>query len=1053
MWASAPIDPSSDYYGEYLYEPTTNSLDLSAQGNIDLGYNTTWYWGVLPYNEYGNPDPNGISVFQFTTLPDPTITTLPHAEYFDSVTAPALPYGWTSVVDATTTSAYVNTYSSTTYAVSAPNSARLYNSTDVAANLLLIPPDFSMPLNTIKVRFYARSSTAGEDLYIGAYNPTTQVFTQIGAIMDLTTTQTQYTVPLSSYVGTDTFLAFKHGVGTSSRTIYIDNVEFIEMLANDLAATTISGPGILNAGTAYDYVISIFNEGTATQNAYTVNLMNGATVLGTLSVTTPLDPATTAQHTISWTPTTGGVYGINGEVILTGDGNTMNDSSPIKDVYVFDNTMTVIPVGDDATTTSSVYLPVDMYYRNSVTEELYFTDEMHLQSGTITALVYKNTFLNDRPDKAIKIWMAHTAVTDLSGGWLPIGNYSLVFDGTVDFPSGVNNVVIPLDTPFAYTGGTIATRVNRVFDSGALSSSDKFFYTTNAAHSIRSRYLRSDSVTYDPLAPSAAGTTLNYFPNTTFVVQNAVMQTGAVLNGYVYETGGTTPVPGATVTLTDERYSTTTDATGFYEFTFWEAHTVSAFAAKTDYYNGTPVTGIALTMGNTVGQNLYLLPLPEITVSGVVTSNDYPAGLEGATVELFGYHNYSGTTGVDGVFSIPNVKGSSATLAYTWEVSKVGYESQIGSFNAIESPVNLGTIALTENLWTPYNLVATHSGDNAQLIWEAAAEPDYFLFDFEADNGEWNVSGYGDWEWANNYNVANFVIGETGTNLAAPTAAHSGSGMWATKMLTNYSNSGASSYLSKTVDLAGFTSPQIRFWSYENVNGTYDYCQLKVNNTLVWGPSWQIPSTAWVERVVDLSAYANQTVELKFEFYASTVVSLAGWYIDDIYIGPATRNVTQLGSRNADRSLLNYDVYRMLSADEATPANWTTLHSAYADTTYTDNGFGSLAGGTYKWAVKANYSAGLESEAIISNPLGRVYDPSDIAAATVGATVVLSWTAEPGAAYYKVYECDNPYGTFTYLGYSATPTYTINAPTAKKFYRVTAVADEAVPSPAPPAKK
>ncbi len=1056
MVGSSPLDPASSYFGEYLYETTETNFNLSAQDDIDLGYSTTWYWAVLPYNEGGDsPDPEApeFMIWDFTTIADPTIVALPHEEYFDGVTAPTLPYGWTSLVQASTTAAYVNTYNSTTYAVSAPNSVRLYNSTDAAANLLLITPEITPPLNTIKAKFYARASTAGEDLYIGSYDPNTQVFTQIGAVMDLTTTQTQYIVPLSSYVGTDNFIAFKHGVGTASRTIYIDNVQFIEILPIDLAATSITGPGILEAGNPYDFTVSVFNEGTTTINSYDVNLKRyGDDMLASVAVTDPIAPGATAQITIPWTPAIGGTFQVYGEVVATGDGSPANDETALKEVYILDNTMDVIAVGDDATTTNGYYLPINMYYRNNISEQLYFTDEMHLQSGTITALVYKNTFLNERLDKPIKIWMAHTTVTDLSAGWLPAIDYTLVFDGTVDFPAGVNYVIIPLTTPFSYTGGTLATRVYRVFDNGALSSSDKFYYTTNPAHTTRSRYLQNDSTVYDPMAPSAAGTTLNYFSNTMFVVQNAVMQTGAIMQGYVYETDGTTPIQGATVTLTDERYATTTDATGFYQFTFWEAHNVNAVASKATYYNSI-VNGIALTMGNTVNQNFILTAMPRVTVNGMVNAND-AAFLAGATVELNGPENFELTTLADGTFTIPGVLGSNAGLAYSVTVRKEGYQSYSGNITVYEATYDLGTITLIEYLWTAYDLVATHENGNARLTWDPAGEPDYLFFDFETDNGGWVGSGYGDWEWSNNYNVANFTYSYTGTSVIPPAAAHSGDGMWGTKMLTNYSNSGAFSYLTLTADLAGFTAPQIRFWSWENTFGNFDYCQLAINGTLVWGPSWDYSATQWRERVVDLSAYAGQQVTIQFQMFATTSVNYAGWYIDDIYIGPAPRQQVASNSRSiGTRSFEDYDLYRLLPADQATPANWTPVATGLTATTYLDEGFGTITGGTYKWALKANYTGDNESNAILSNTLSKVYMPQDIAASTVGATVVLSWTAEPGAAYYKVYASDDPYGTFTYLGYSATNGYTVALPEAKKFYKVTAVADEALPTPAPALSK
>lgn len=1044
------IDPDTSYYGEYYYETSDSYLDLSAQIDILLGYDSTWYWAVLPYNsENQSPDPEdpAFMIWEFTTAPDPTITSLPQEEYFDSVTAPALPYGWTAVVDASTTAAYVNTYSSTTYAVSAPNSVRLFNSTDAAANVMLITPEIGLPINTIKAKFYARGSTAGQVLLAGTVNPADNSFTQVGSIAT-TTTQTQYEVSFDSYAGADTHIAFKHGLGATSRTIYLDNVQLIELLANDLTATAVSNPGIMVAGTAYDFTVDVYNEGTAAQNAYAVKLMSGATTLATLNVNTPLASGASAQHTLSWTPTTGGVHEVYGKVVLAGDQYAGNDDSGTIELYILDSSMTVLSVGDDETTTSGYYLPIGMFHKNSVSEELYFSDELHLQTGTITAIVYKNTFASDLTGKAMKIWMAHTAVTDLTGGWLPAVDYTLVFDGTVDFPSGINYIVIPLNTPYVFTGGTLATRVNRPMDTAYYSSSDKFFYTTTPAHTNRSRYLVNDTTVYDPMAPSATGTAVGYVPNTMFVVQNAVMETGATLEGYVRDASND-PIAGATVSLT-ERAVTTTDALGFYQFIFWADTTVDVTAAKPTYYSQT-VNNIALTMGNTVTQNFTLVAMPRVTVSGTVTANDFPGGIVGAEIALFGAENHSVLSGTGGAFTIPNVLGSNATLAYTIQVSKEGYQTYSSTLDVIESAVNLGTINLIEYLWTPYNLVATHSGDDAQLEWDPAGEPDYLFFDFEEDNGGWVGSGYGDWEWSNTYpSGGTFNWLEYGTSCVPPTAAYSGMGLWGTKLYTNYSNSGAWSYLSKTIDLAGFANPQLRFWRWNNANGSYDYYQVKVNGDIVL--TEDAVNNNWVEKIVDLALYEGQTVEIQFALYASTVVAYAGLYIDDIYIGPATRNVPQMASRSGDRSFQNYNLYRFLADDESTPASWTTLQSAYGNTSYTDTGFDSLLGGKYKWAVKANYTGGLASDAVISNSLGRVYEPADIAAATVGTTVVLSWTAEPGANYYKIYASDNPYGTFTYLGYSATATYTVASPAAKKFYKVSAVADEAVPRFAPPAK-
>ena len=1064
-----PIDPSTSYYGEYFYESTGTSFNLSAQTDIDLGYNTTWYWAVLPFNSGGlSPDPldHNFMVFDFTTLPDPTITSLPHNEYFDTVTAPALPWGWSSYINSTVTTGYVNTYNSSSYAVSTPNSVRLYNSTDTAATVMLITPDFTTPLRNIKVRFYARTSTAGDNLLVGSVDPTTHVFTQVGVISALTTTHTQYEVLFTSYVGTDTFIAFKHGGGTSSRTIYIDNVEFIELVDNDLAATAITGPGYGIVGTPLQFDITVKNEGLLTQNAYNIHLKRyGDDRLASMPITTPIAPGATATYSISWTPTSPyqGVLNLVGEVELTGDATPGNNETATKTVYAAPASVSILSVGDDASTTSGYYLPLDMYHKNSVTEQLYFTDELHLNSGSITAIIYKNTFQTNLSNKPVKIWMAHTTVTDLTGGWLPAANYALVFDGTVNFPSGVNSIVIPLNTPYAFTGGTLAVRVNRPMDTVYYSTSDKFYYTTTAAHTNRGRYLVNDTTVYDPMAPSAAGTAVGYTANTRFIVDNAVLQQSAVLSGHVYQGATTTPIAGATVNLT-ERLTATTDTNGFYQFTFWADTNVDVTAAMTNYYSQS-FTNLALTMGNTVTQDFHLTPLPRVTVSGRVLANDAPAGLIGASVALNGTENQSMTTLADGLFSFANVLGSNAGISYTLTISKTGYTSYTAPVIVFEATVALGDITLNEHAWTAYNLVATHSGDNVQLAWDPAAQPAYYFSDFETDNGGWvrssnwtgtSLPNYpdGDWQWTNTYNVANYNTTGGSSPQTPPTTAHSGTGLWGTVIYGPYTNltvSGQRSFLRKTFDLSVFTNPVISLWHHMDGYNTYDYGQIKVNGTAVWGTSAAAVFMPWQQLTVDLSAYAGLTnAEISFEWSSTTVSNYAGWYIDDIYVGPATtrESLTQLGSANAGRSLQNFDVYRLLAADAATPANWTLLNGAVNGTTYLDSGFAPLPTDKYKWAVKANYTGSLESAAILSNSLGRVYDPQDITATTVGSSVVLSWTAQAGADFYKVYAADDPYGTFTYLGYSASPTYTVTTPGAKKFYKVYAATDEALPSPA-----
>jgi hypothetical protein len=853
-----------------------------------------------------------------------------------------------------------------------------------------------------------------------------------------------------------------------SQTGPMSNIAEALVPGNDLAATAIASPEFYgNVGSPIPFNVTVFNNGLNTQSAYRVKLMNadGLTQLAYQDFSTPIASGASQVLTVNWTPLASGTYQVYGEVYFEADQNADNNACYSTEMYVISATMDVIGVGNEASTVSSYSYPLNYYYKNSLTEELYFTDEMHLTSGSITAIVYRNTFTSNLSNKPVKIWMATTPDTDLTGNWKTV-TYTQVFDGLVDFPSGSNYIVIPLSPAFNYTGGNLLTRVNRPMDTVTYTTTDKFYYTATANHPNRTRYAYSDTETFNPLTPPATSYTVSNVPNTWFVVSNPVMHPEAVLSGHVYIQGTSTPIVGATVT-TQDRNSTTTDENGYYEFRFWEAHTVDASAAQTGYYDLT-YTNISLPLGTPVTQDFYLVPLPQVSVSGTVTSNDYPAGLVGATVSLFGYDDYEVQTGTGGAFSITGVYGNVAGEVYSVVVEKDGYTSYIGTITVYGSAVTGLSYNLVEYLWTPYNLVASHEGADARLNWDPAGIPDFDFYDFEADNGGFTVQNNNAPGW------------EYGTSTYA--GAHSGTKIWATGLDTQYANSAVYQLMSPAtgpLPAGAYLNFWHRYWfEFYTTPSYYDggIVQISTNGGANWTtltPVGGYPCTSttglgsilmyggqqdtWTLASFDLSEYAGDTVMFNWKMLSETSVTKEGWFIDDVFIGiPIAKTALQrIGSSNGDRVFLNYDVYRLLAADEGTPANWTLLDGAVANPTYLDNQFSAQPEGSYKWAVKANYSGTLESEAIFSNALGLFVSPPvfDMVQTTVvGSNVNLAWAAEPGATYYKVYGSNDPYAAWpsgwTFLGNTATPSFTFNANTTPFYFFKVAAADGVMPAPA-----
>lgn len=458
---------------------------------------------------------------------DARISTLPQTQDFDSVLAPALPLGWTAVVSSSSTSATVVTSGSNPH--SYPNTCYFSNSTDTAADLRLISPELLLPMQILRVKFSARGSSAGYILLAGTVDSPSGTFNQL-ASFTLSDVHSQYEFSLAGYGGTDHFIAFKHGLGGSSRSIYLDDIQIEELLSNDMMLSNFSAGSLGVVGQPVSYSVTVTNNGLSTQSSYSVALYGTQTrlELARLNVSDALLPNSSATHVLSWIPASSQNIGVYATVLLSGDSYVGNNSSGSVQTYIYPETTALPEISDEPSQATANTLPLDFYYKNSISETIYLAGELQLLAGNILGVAYKNSFVQHLANMPVKVWLKNSAETNLSSGWLSSDGYTLVFDGTISFPLGINQVYIPFSQPFAYTGGNLAIRINRPMDSVYYSANNHFYYFPDSLNPSRSRYLYSDSTVYDPLVPSAAGTLTSNIPITTFVVGDYVPQALAV---------------------------------------------------------------------------------------------------------------------------------------------------------------------------------------------------------------------------------------------------------------------------------------------------------------------------------------------------------------------------------------------------------------------------------------------------------------------------------------------------------------------------------------------
>ncbi|MCL4836635.1 MAG: DUF11 domain-containing protein [Thermoanaerobaculia bacterium] len=160
----------------------------------------------------------------------------------------------------------------------------------------------------------------------------------------------------------------------------------------------------------------------------------------------------------------------------------------------------------------------------------------------------------------------------------------------------------------------------------------------------------------------------------------------------------------------------------------------------------------------------------------------------------------------------------------------------------------------------------------------------FHLADFEADDGGWVESGFGEWERGpvvtGVYQLCDTVP------RPEPTGAPSGVNVFATNLDGCYANSGQASLLSRTFDFSSLAAPiQLDWTNWYEVFTTFDIGEVLVNGTQVFNIVPSTATAAYQDESADLSAYAgNAAVTVAFRLFATTVVNRMGWYIDDVEV-------------------------------------------------------------------------------------------------------------------------------------------------------------------------
>jgi hypothetical protein len=790
--------------------------------------------------------------------------------------------------------------------------------------------------------------------------------------------------------------------------------------------------GDINLGGSSQKSFTITNNGGGSLGIQSINIAGSTTFALTELPTLPTSLGNEESLTFTATFTPNALGTTNATINITDDqgtryvlgsraGSAISRSSNSREVHTIAlsgngvNDIT-IGIGDQ-----TAYIPIDFWYKNSLFETIYTNSELNGFVGMVTGIKFYNSFNAAVDNKPIKIWLGTTTQTDLEAGWIPSTALTLVYDETVSYPTGENTISFEFDEPFMYLNGeNLVMMVQRPMDTEYISSK---YFKTQTVGTNRSRKLQSDSVEYDPTNPET-GTLSGQFPKTTFtVIPGGVGHISGTVLGE-----DSAPLADVQILVDGRPYSTSTDQNGQFNIANVLPGNYAVSFSRYGYISQD--VDIVLEEDETEVMNITMQAMPKVTVSGTVLASDTGAGIAGANVRLTGYADYSLTTNAEGQFD--SGAEVYANESYEYVISAAGYTTATGSIDIGASDYAMGNITLAEIAYAPNSMTAelNDAFSAVELSWNA---PDPNAIEitesFEAATfppADWS-------QIITNTGAANSLgvfptwcsfgsIDISGTGTASPTDGAKQAGLW-----WSYEHQ------DEWLMTPAFNCPPDAYMSFDtfatlgSTNGDHYYVKASVDGGSTWTAVWDASAQPSEEITynhpitVDLSQFGGQQIVLAF--HAEDPPSNDGlwftWFIDNIYIGNfvdtirfeagsltavsganagRTSNGVAQESLNRDnnqfhsqaiteesslrrassnnttranqRSLVGYKVWRLTSGQEQNEDSWEALtDEVISITELEDDSWSSLPNGTYKWAVKAIYTADVESVPAFSDAL------------------------------------------------------------------------------------
>lgn len=345
---------------------------------------------------------------------------------------------------------------------------------------------------------------------------------------------------------------------------------------------------------------------------------------------------------------------------------------------------------------------------DDISQNLIYQDELPGVGYLYGITIYYHEIFAVGQYLPLQVSIKETGLDDLSGGWTDFDETQMVFNDTVQIYPGYHELYIPFDEPILISGSNNLVIQYYQFNPEWPYTMVKFFSTIVPEGPVRSIRL-FDVYNLDVNNPPDYWGETSNFTYTSLAFQPS-SETG-VISGDVYDENNN-PIEGALVQVNGTVLEGYTDATGTYNLPALPYADFEITASAFGYNDGSQTVSVNAP---DISADFNLILLPLVTIQGSVYGSDAPAvPLEGVTVTITGYSDYSGNTNMNGLYFIENVYGEKE---YIISYELYGYHTYTDTLVLADIDIDMENIVLNQEFISPYDVAADASLNQAVIEW------------------------------------------------------------------------------------------------------------------------------------------------------------------------------------------------------------------------------------------------------------------------------------------------------------------------------------------------